>query len=47
VPGYDDNKEFGNNITHSSAHLPKGCANIAVNRPMSRDGLPHRAILSA
>jgi hypothetical protein len=26
VPGYHDNKEFGNNITHASAQLPKGCA---------------------
>jgi hypothetical protein len=26
VPGYDEDKQFGNNITHASAQLPKGCA---------------------
>jgi hypothetical protein len=26
APGYDDNKQFGNNITHTSVQLPKGCA---------------------
>jgi hypothetical protein len=26
APGYDDDEEFGNNITHVSAQLPKGCA---------------------
>jgi hypothetical protein len=37
VPGYDEDKEFGNNITHVSAQLPKGCATIAARRPMSRE----------
>jgi hypothetical protein len=37
VPGYDDDKEFGNNVSHVVAQLPKGCANIAAKRPMSRD----------
>ena len=26
APGYDDDKEFGNFITHLTARLPKGCA---------------------
>jgi hypothetical protein len=27
APGYDDDKDFGNNITHGSGRFPKGCAN--------------------
>src|SRR6516164_5700497 len=27
APGYDHNKQFGNNITHLPVRLPKGCAN--------------------
>src|SRR5207245_129554 len=26
VPGYHDDKEFGNNISHASVHFPKDCA---------------------
>src|SRR6266576_1732690 len=37
APGYDEDKHFGNNITHASVRLPKDCANIAARRPMSRD----------
>jgi len=27
APGYDDDKEFGNFITHMTLEFPKGCAN--------------------
>jgi hypothetical protein len=27
APGYDGDKEFGNNVTHQGAELSKGCAN--------------------
>src|SRR5262245_34087520 len=42
VPGYDDNKELGNNITHLSDHLPKDCANIATKPVKSRQALFER-----
>src|SRR5579871_1164680 len=27
APGYDDDKDFGNNIAHWPGRLPEGCAN--------------------
>ena len=27
APGYDEDKQFGNNITHMVLRLPEGCAN--------------------
>src|SRR4249920_569124 len=38
APGYDDDKEFGNNIAHLLAQASKGCANIATRPRMSRQG---------
>jgi hypothetical protein len=26
APGYDEDKQFGNNITHAALRLPEGCA---------------------
>src|SRR5882724_4654662 len=38
APGYDENQEFGNNITHAGAHFPKDCAKIATKPVKSRQG---------
>jgi hypothetical protein len=42
APGYDDDKEFGNFITHIAAGFPKGCANIAGALGKSREGVARR-----
>jgi hypothetical protein len=46
APGYDDDKQFGNFITHMATELPKGCANIAANPGKSREGHTKRFIHS-
>jgi hypothetical protein len=33
APGYDDDKKFGNFITHMPLELPKGCANHSGQTP--------------
>src|SRR5580692_6713230 len=38
APGYDDDKQFGNFITHMAPILPKGCAVIAIRPQKSREG---------
>src|SRR5258707_45822 len=46
VPGYDDDKQLGNNIAHVARQFPEGCANIAIKRLMSRVWLPPAAFLA-
>jgi hypothetical protein len=46
VPGYDDDKQLGNNIAHVARQFPEGCANIAIKRLMSRVWLPPAAVLA-
>jgi hypothetical protein len=46
APGYDGDKEFGNNVTHSSAQFPKGCANHSGQTPDVKGWRPVGVILS-
>jgi len=42
APGYDYDKEFGNNITHLMLRLAKGCAVIPPDPRKSREGRRQR-----
>jgi hypothetical protein len=47
APGYDNDKEFGNNVTHLSAYFPKDYANHSGQTPDVKGWRQVGVILSA
>jgi hypothetical protein len=47
APGYDNDKEFGNNVTHWSAYFPKDYANHSGQTPDVKGWRQVGVILSA